>query len=277
MLLNTHSMRLMKVPVGFLLLIITALILVDIFAYLNWAIDKLTPSEYGLLESAQLVFLGLACLVNGYYLLFGIDRTAKDMSVRLGLEFFLLALILRECEIDQLGSSHWWSTLEIVLRSALLLAVVSYLYLISKRLFAEPSIAEPSIAEFSITPPSVTPVSTVALFSKRLFTTKSPTIRSATPTSPMTTSPSTKRSSATPEYFWRVLWLQLVRHVQAHHLLYLLVTLGCLSYLAGWPFDKAIFKLSPALSTFIEETLELNACLLFLFACFAIKAKPINS
>lgn len=41
---------------------------------------------------------------------------------------------------------------------------------------------------------------------------------------------------------------------------------GVCCYLCGWPFDKIIFDLPPALSTWAEETLELNATILFFCA-----------
>lgn len=49
-----------------------------------------------------------------------------------------------------------------------------------------------------------------------------------------------------------------------------LTVLGCLMYTASWPFDKAVFaSLSPALSAFIEEVIELNACVLLFSASLA--------
>ncbi len=45
---------------------------------------------------------------------------------------------------------------------------------------------------------------------------------------------------------------------------------GGFFYIASWPFDKALFAaLSPAGSEFIEEVLELNACIFLFFASLA--------
>ncbi len=41
---------------------------------------------------------------------------------------------------------------------------------------------------------------------------------------------------------------------------------GACCYLCGWPFDESIFDLPPALSVWAEETLELNATILFFCA-----------
>jgi hypothetical protein len=56
--------------------------------------------------------------------------------------------------------------------------------------------------------------------------------------------------------------------------IFLLTLIGCLSYIGGWPFDKLIFLDSARdLAVAIEETLELNATLLFFFASCAKELK----
>ena len=44
--------------------------------------------------------------------------------------------------------------------------------------------------------------------------------------------------------------------------------LACGFYALGWPFDKELFNIDKGLSVWLEETLELNACLLFFLAGF---------
>lgn len=46
----------------------------------------------------------------------------------------------------------------------------------------------------------------------------------------------------------------------------ILSMLACVLYACGWPFDREMFTIDKDLSKWFEETLELNACLLFLFA-----------
>jgi hypothetical protein len=41
---------------------------------------------------------------------------------------------------------------------------------------------------------------------------------------------------------------------------------ACVLYACGWPFDRELFNIDKGLSKWFEETLELNACLLFLCA-----------
>jgi hypothetical protein len=45
-----------------------------------------------------------------------------------------------------------------------------------------------------------------------------------------------------------------------------LSVLACVLYACGWPFDRELFNIDKGLSKWFEETLELNACLLFLCA-----------
>jgi hypothetical protein len=59
---------------------------------------------------------------------------------------------------------------------------------------------------------------------------------------------------------WQILALPVMR----------MTVLGCLLYAASWPFDKEVFAaLSPALSAFVEEVIELNACVLLFLASLA--------
>lgn len=51
--------------------------------------------------------------------------------------------------------------------------------------------------------------------------------------------------------------------------------LACAFYACGWPFDKELFNIDTDLSVWFEETLELNACLLFLIAGFTNSIKSI--
>ncbi|HSC68353.1 MAG TPA: hypothetical protein VLC79_11705 [Cellvibrio sp.] len=46
----------------------------------------------------------------------------------------------------------------------------------------------------------------------------------------------------------------------------LISILACMLYICGWPFDKELFNIDKSLSRWLEETLELNACLIFLCA-----------
>jgi hypothetical protein len=45
--------------------------------------------------------------------------------------------------------------------------------------------------------------------------------------------------------------------------------LGCLLYVAGWPFDKKVFSMDFNISQLIEETIELNAALIFILSSLA--------
>src|SRR5690606_18098345 len=51
--------------------------------------------------------------------------------------------------------------------------------------------------------------------------------------------------------------------------------LGCVFYICGWSFDKELFNIDTGQSVWIEETLELNACLLFLVAGFTNSIKSV--
>lgn len=46
----------------------------------------------------------------------------------------------------------------------------------------------------------------------------------------------------------------------------ILTMLACVLYAGGWPFDRELFNIDKSLSVWFEETLELNACLLFFCA-----------
>lgn len=178
------------------------LLLITTVTYNLWRLDNVIPTENGLLESGQLVFLILACLLSSYHAKVQFNQFPTERFLHIGLALFCFALILRECDIDQLGSSSNWKTLEIVLRSATLFAFIGFAGIIAS-----------------------------------------------------------KRSSL-------FLNFRILQQIP----LIILALLGCVSYLASWPFDKELFNLPEALSIFIEESFELNACVLFFFASFVRRA-----
>ncbi len=56
-----------------------------------------------------------------------------------------------------------------------------------------------------------------------------------------------------------------------------LTIIGCIAYLSGWYFDKLIFNIPKNISVLIEETLELNATLLFFLAACTNEPQEKNS
>ncbi|TVQ51173.1 MAG: hypothetical protein EA377_13155 [Phycisphaerales bacterium] len=49
---------------------------------------------------------------------------------------------------------------------------------------------------------------------------------------------------------------------------------GCLLYAASWPFDKEVIRLDEGWSLIIEETLQLNATILFVIGAFGNVVQP---
>jgi hypothetical protein len=56
-----------------------------------------------------------------------------------------------------------------------------------------------------------------------------------------------------------------------------LTILGCVAYISGWYFDKMVFNIPKNVAVFIEETLELDATLLFFLGACTNEAYEKNS
>lgn len=98
-----------------------------------WQANPLITAENALLELGQDTFLLLATLVQGARA-FTVHDSGLKRDIRIGLALLVFALFLREVDINKLGSSEAWNTLENILRSIALLMILGFALHISRRI-----------------------------------------------------------------------------------------------------------------------------------------------
>jgi len=98
-----------------------------------WQLNPLVTAENALLELGQGAFLLFAALVQGGRAFTTHDAGLKR-DVRMGLALFAFALFLREVDINKLGASEAWDTLEKVLRAIALLVILGFILHMSRRM-----------------------------------------------------------------------------------------------------------------------------------------------
>lgn len=99
-----------------LAILICLLVLLPITAFTLWKFEHGVTEENHILESAQAVFLLFSCFIHSRNAI-----RARSLRVEpllfIGLALFTLSLVLRELDIDKIGPSSGWDTLQFVLRS----------------------------------------------------------------------------------------------------------------------------------------------------------------
>lgn len=98
-----------------------------------WQFNADIIKENALLELTQGGLLLLATLIQGWRA-FNTHDSGLKRDIRLGLALFALALFLREVDIDKLGSSSGWGTLEQFLRITTVLMILGFAWHMSRRL-----------------------------------------------------------------------------------------------------------------------------------------------
>lgn len=106
-------------------LIVLLMLSLGAVSYLLWLRDKIVAAENGILEASQTVLLLFAAIIHIYYLITSQTKLYRELHA--GLALFLLSLMLRESEIDAIGSSIFWSYLEQTLRAVIVIIFVAYL------------------------------------------------------------------------------------------------------------------------------------------------------
>lgn len=168
-------------------------------AYWLWTFTPRITAENDLLETAQYLFLLLACATHIFQ-----SGKAPPKSVerhlRWNLALFCFALLLREFDIDRVGDAQIWHSIESLIRSLTLITLVIYW----------------------------------------------------------------GWAWGWPAKKGRIHWCNISGIFATPTIV--LTIIGCIFYAAGWPFDKLKFSIAADFSGLIEETLELNACMLLFFA-----------
>lgn len=98
-----------------------------------WQFNPDIVKENALLELAQSGFLLLATLIQAWRA-FNTHNSGLKRDIRLGLALFVLALFLREVDIDKLGNSAAWDALEKILRLIALLMILGFALHMSRRI-----------------------------------------------------------------------------------------------------------------------------------------------
>ena len=89
--------------------------------------------EGRLIENAKAGLLGLAAFYHLLRLAQLPERRILDVDVRVALALLCVALMVREVDIDRIGTSLWWALAEDVIRVVVGLAVLGwYGYLLTK-------------------------------------------------------------------------------------------------------------------------------------------------
>lgn len=175
--------------------IVGLLVISSTLSFEIWQLNPGITQENASLELTQGGLLLLAALIQCTRAFSQYDSSLQR-DICLGLALFTFMLFLREVDIDQLGMSALWSTLENTLRILALIAVLFFVTHMIRRI---------KIIRGSL---------------NKIF--RAPIVN--------------------------------------------ITIVGCLLYACGWPFDKELLNVDKGLSLWIEETFELNACLLFFCA-----------
>lgn len=97
-----------------------------------WLLNPAIINENALLELAQSSFLILATLLQGWRA-FNTHDSSLKRDIHLGLALFAFALLLREIDVEYLGSGVFWNALETILRLIALLAILSFALRMSRQ------------------------------------------------------------------------------------------------------------------------------------------------
>lgn len=120
-----HS-RLCSLPISHsMLFVATGLAALNLVTYWLWSRQMISTSEDGFLEVGQNIFLLLACLLHSYH-----SRQEEKgnlyRAIRAGMALFCFVLLLRELDIDQLGSTGIWEDIEMIIRGVTLVGILIY-------------------------------------------------------------------------------------------------------------------------------------------------------
>lgn len=97
-----------------------------------WSIDPTITAENDLLEAGQAALLILACLAHGFH--YGNSGKTLDRYLHFGLTLLCFGILLREFDIDKLGSSPVWASVETVVRAVAVITFLIYLILSLKKI-----------------------------------------------------------------------------------------------------------------------------------------------
>lgn len=114
---------------------LVALLLISGESYRLWSHGLISTSETGLLEVGQNIFLFLACLLHSYH---SSNDKADPLHRYLcaGLALLCLTLLLRELDIEKMGSGNQWKNVELLIRGLAATGIIIY----CGKLFNDPTI-----------------------------------------------------------------------------------------------------------------------------------------
>lgn len=115
---------------NFSLISVTCIIVIT-GAFVTWIFDPKAVTENGLIETGQNAFLALACLSHGYHCRNTPD--SLDKYLRFGLALFCCGILLREFDLDKIGSAAIWKPIETLIRASVAVIFLVYLALMLKR------------------------------------------------------------------------------------------------------------------------------------------------
>lgn len=99
----------------------------------GWHLDRQVTHEGRLIENTKAALLGLAAFYHLLRLAQLPNRQLIDVDVRIALALLCVALMVREVDIDRIGTSLWWAWAEDAIRVLVGLAVLGwYGYLLTK-------------------------------------------------------------------------------------------------------------------------------------------------
>lgn len=129
--LMNHTNRIRTAALAFLIIGLVAIS--STLSFELWQLNPLVTAENAMLELTQGGFLLLAALIQCVRA-FNTHDSGLKRDIRLGLALFAFTLFLREVDIDKLGSSAAWGTLETVLRAITLLTILGFVLHLSRRI-----------------------------------------------------------------------------------------------------------------------------------------------
>lgn len=116
-----------KNSLGLALLIAAALLLLNFLSFLLWQSYPEIVKENGLLEDGQVLFLLIACIAAALRFNRVRSTASFDKELLLALMFSSLVILLREVDIDKLGSSAIWPLVEKAARAIAAVALLGFI------------------------------------------------------------------------------------------------------------------------------------------------------
>jgi hypothetical protein len=126
---HTHRIR----TIALVLFMLGLLAISSTLSFELWQLNPDVINENALLELAQGAALLAAALIQSVRAL-SADNVGLKRDIHTGLALFAFALVLREVDVDKLGSSAAWSVLETLMRVLAFVLIIGFVMKMSRKM-----------------------------------------------------------------------------------------------------------------------------------------------